>query len=215
MSSSAPPQTTTIPSIISIPISEKLTKTNYLLWRAQVLPAVHAAQLEGLITGTEKAPDQYVSVTNDDKTVSKEINPAYNAWVVWDQAVLRYVLSSLTWETLMHVSRCDTTVHAWSTLAELYSSQTWARAINTRTALATTKKHQLSVSDYYAKMCHYVDDLAASRNPLHDDELVAYLLAGLDEDFNLVFTAIVAWVDPISPSELYAQLLSFEQHTNL
>jgi hypothetical protein len=41
-------------------------------------------------------------------------------------------------------------------------------------------------------MCHYVDDLAASRNPLHDDELVTYLLAGLDEDFNLVFTAIVA-----------------------
>jgi hypothetical protein len=92
MSSSAPPQTTTIPSIISIPISEKLTKTNYLLWRAQVLSAVHAAQLEGLIAGTEKAPDQY----DNDKTVSKEINPAYNAWVVWDQAVLRYVLSSLT-----------------------------------------------------------------------------------------------------------------------
>jgi hypothetical protein len=38
MSSSAPPQTTTIPSTLSIPINEKLTKTNYPLWRAQVLP---------------------------------------------------------------------------------------------------------------------------------------------------------------------------------
>jgi hypothetical protein len=52
MSSSAPPQTTTIPSILSIPISEKQAKTNYPLWRAQVLMAIHAAQLEGLITGT-------------------------------------------------------------------------------------------------------------------------------------------------------------------
>jgi hypothetical protein len=34
--------------------------------------------------------------------------------------------------------------------------------MNTRIALATTKKHQLSISDYYDKMCHYVDDLAAS-----------------------------------------------------
>jgi hypothetical protein len=82
--------------------------------------------------------------------------------------------------------------------------------MNTRIALTTTKKHQLSISDYYAKMCHYIDDLAASGNPLRDDELVAYLLAGLDEGFNPVFTTIVAQVDPISPSELYAQLLSFE-----
>jgi hypothetical protein len=42
-----------------------------------VLSAIHAAQLECLITGTEKAPEQFISVTNDDKTVFKEINPAY------------------------------------------------------------------------------------------------------------------------------------------
>jgi hypothetical protein len=40
-------------------------------------------------------------------------------------------------------------------------------------------------------------------------------LAGLDEDFNLVFTTMVVHVDPITPNELYAQLLSFEHHTNL
>jgi hypothetical protein len=87
--------------------------------------------------------------------------------------------------------------------------------VNTRIALATTKKYQLSISDCYTKMCHYIDDLATSSAPLYDDELVTYLLAGLDEDFNPVFTTMVAQVDPISPGELYAQLLSFEQHTNL
>jgi hypothetical protein len=54
-----------------------------------------------------------------------------------------------------------------------------------------------------------------TRAPLCDDELVAYILAGLDEDYNPVFTAVVAWNDPISPSELYSQLLSFEQHVSL
>jgi hypothetical protein len=76
-SSSLPFSSTTIPSIISIPISEKLTKTNYPLWCAQVLSVIHAAQLECLITDAEKASEQFISVTNDDKTVSKEINPAY------------------------------------------------------------------------------------------------------------------------------------------
>jgi hypothetical protein len=64
-------------------------------------------------------------------------------------------------------------------------------------------------------MTQYADDLAASRSPLCDDELVAYLLAGLDEEYNSMFIVVVARVDPISPSDLYAQLLSFEQHTHL
>jgi hypothetical protein len=49
-------------------------------------------------------------------------------------------------------------------------------------------------------MCHFVDELAASGAPLRDDELIAYLLAGLDEDFNPVFTAMVSQVDPITLS---------------
>jgi hypothetical protein len=100
-------------------------------------------------------------------------------------------------------------------LADLYSSQTRARAMNTRIALATTKKNHMSVSDYYAKMTHFADDLAASDTPLRDDELVAYLLVGLDKDFNPVFTAMVTRVDPISPSELYSQVHSFVHHLNL
>jgi hypothetical protein len=60
------------------------------------------------------------------------------------------------------------------------------------------------MTDYYAKMSTFVDDLAASGTPLHDDKFVAYLLAGLDEEYNPVFTVIIAWADPISPSELYS-----------
>jgi hypothetical protein len=47
------------------------------------------------------------------------------------------------------------------------------------------------------------------------DKFVAYLLVGLDEEYNLVFTAIVAQVDPISPTDIYVQLLSFEQYMTL
>jgi hypothetical protein len=81
--------------------------------------------------------------------------------------------------------------------------------------LATTKKNQLSIFYYCAKMSQFAYELAASGTPLHDDELISYLLAGLDEEYNVVLTSVVARVDPIAPTELYIQLLSFEQHTNL
>jgi hypothetical protein len=87
--------------------------------------------------------------------------------------------------------------------------------VNTRIVLSTTKKNQLSVSGYYAKMSTYADELVASGTPLRDDEFVAYLLVSIDEEFNPVFTVVVARVDPIKPSELFSQLLSFENHTNL
>jgi hypothetical protein len=87
--------------------------------------------------------------------------------------------------------------------------------MNTRIALVNTKKNQLSVTDYYSKMTQYADELAVSGSPLRNNELIAYLLAGFDEEYNPVFTVVVARVDPISPRDLYAQFLSFEQHTHL
>jgi hypothetical protein len=100
-------------------------------------------------------------------------------------------------------------------LVDLYSSHTRARSINTRITLVTTKKLQLYVANYYSKMCHYADELTTTGAPLCDDEIVAYILAGLNEDYNVVFTAVVARTDHISPTELFAQLLSFEQHSAL
>jgi hypothetical protein len=205
---------TTTPSILAVPISEKFTKSNYPLWHAQVMLPIHAAQLEDFLTGDEKHLEKDITVMIDEKSV-KQRNPAYMAWMARDQTILGYLLSSLTCETLMHVSRCTSSAQAWRMLADLYSSQSQAHAINVRIALMMTKKLHLSVLDYYAKMCHYADELAAIGAPQHDDELVAYILAGLDEDYNPVFTAVVAWTDAITPSALYTQLLSFEQHTSL
>jgi hypothetical protein len=53
MSSSAASSTTSttaFPSILFIAASEKLTKANYPLWSAQVLPVIRAAQLDDLLT---------------------------------------------------------------------------------------------------------------------------------------------------------------------
>jgi hypothetical protein len=87
--------------------------------------------------------------------------------------------------------------------------------VNTCIALVTTKKNQLSIAEFYNKMCSLADDMASTGTPLRDDELGSYILASLDEDYNSVYSAVVSHTEPISPSELYAQLLGFEQHLQL
>jgi hypothetical protein len=183
-------------------------------WQAQVLPAIRAAQLEDLLTGRDLQPAKTILAQVDGKTVQQP-NPAYAKWVAQDQSVLRYLLSSLTREALLHVTCSTTSTDVWRTLVSLYFTQTRARSVNTRIALATTRKNQLSISDYFTKMRSYADEMASAGTALTDEELVSYILAGLDEDYNPVFTAIVARTDSVTLGDLYTQLLSFEQHLAL
>jgi hypothetical protein len=57
---------TTAPSTFFVLISRKLTKPNYLLWHAQVMPAIRAAELEGFLTDAEKALPKMI-LSKDDK----------------------------------------------------------------------------------------------------------------------------------------------------
>jgi hypothetical protein len=64
------PQSTTIPSF-SIPIIEKLSKSNYCLWQAQILSPIHVTQIEDLLLGVEKALPKTVSASSFDASSSE------------------------------------------------------------------------------------------------------------------------------------------------
>jgi hypothetical protein len=55
---------TFLPSSFSIPISEKLTKTNYRLWRSQIMPVIRSTQLEDLLTGNDRMPAKTIVILN-------------------------------------------------------------------------------------------------------------------------------------------------------
>jgi hypothetical protein len=58
-----------------VPITEKLTKTNYRIWHAQIMFIICATQLEDL-TSTDRKPVKLVSVKNGD-SVTEQPNPEY------------------------------------------------------------------------------------------------------------------------------------------
>jgi hypothetical protein len=88
-------------------------------------------------------------------------------------------------------------------------------AVNTRIALATTKKGTMSIDEYVSKMKAYADELAAAGKTLDDEELISFIITGLDLDYNPVISAALERADPISIIEFTSQLLTFEQRLNL
>jgi hypothetical protein len=71
-------------------------------------------------------------------------------------------------------------------------------------ALATASKGTSTIADYFVKMKSLADEMASAGRKLEDEELVSYILIGLDLGFNPVVSAVAACVEPITVPELYA-----------
>lgn len=110
-------------------VTIRLTKTNFLLWRAQMLPYLRSARLVGYTDGSIKAPQKYVAASSDD-SAEQVPNPAYDRrWFDQDQLVLSGILSSLSEEILQDVVEATSACEAWTALERMFSSTSRARAI--------------------------------------------------------------------------------------
>lgn len=59
------------------------------------------------------------------------------------------------------------------------------------------------------------DEMAAAEQRLSDDELIEYILTGLDFEYNVVVSVVLTRPEMTSLGELYSQLLAFETHLEL
>nr|ABB46598.2 retrotransposon protein, putative, Ty1-copia subclass, expressed [Oryza sativa Japonica Group] len=191
-------------------ILDKLTHSNFLT-------VIRGARMEGYLTGATKSPSQMVMVPTEKEggRATETMNLAYEAWLAADQQILGYLFSSLSKEILTQVVTMDTAAQAWRAITEMVSSQSRSRALNTRLALSTTRKDDLSVSNYISKMKTLADEMASAGKPLVDEELMGYVLVGLGDDYEPVVSSLVGKHEPVSIFEVYSQLLSFESRGKL
>jgi hypothetical protein len=202
-----------IPVVLQ-PMTEKLGKNNHTTWCVQVLATLHGARLDGYTTSKKKAPTTELEEKQGDQKVMVA-NPEYEDWLASDQQVFNFILASVSKVILARIATVTTTAQAWETLEEQFTSQTRACAITTCMALATSHKGSLSVAEYLAKMQGLANDMAAAGKALDDEDLVQYIMSGLDEDYDSVVNSVLARLIPITVSELAAQMISFEACVNL
>ncbi|XP_073362231.1 uncharacterized protein [Aegilops tauschii subsp. strangulata] len=147
---------------LGAPPTEKLARGNYLLWKAQVMPALRGAQ-----------------------------------------------------EILAQVIGKDSTFDLWTALTTLFAAQSQSRITNLRMAISNTKKGNMSSNAFIAKMKSLGDELAAAGRPVTDPEMVDYILAGLDRDYDPIVAAVGAIKNSITVDDLFAQIAAFDQRMEM
>jgi hypothetical protein len=207
--------TVNINPLAGLTVVEKLTKTNFASWKAQVKSAVCGAMLEDYLTGASKASDSEITVKGADGKEEKKLNPVYVLWRALNQQVLSYLLSNISPSILTQVNTSKTAAEAWRNIEGAFSSQSRARVVNVRMALSNTRKGGMTATEHYNKMKNYSDDMAVAGRRLKDDELVEYILAGLDEEFSPLVSSLITRTEPVSLEELFSHLLAFETHLEL
>jgi hypothetical protein len=98
--------------------------------------------------------------------------------------LLSFLLNFVTKEVLGQVATETLAADAWHTIVGMFSSQSRARVVHLCSKLATTHKGHATCAAYYVQMKGFADEMAAVGKRLDEEEVICYILAGFDVDFN-------------------------------
>ena len=190
-------------------ITVRLDRTNYLLWKMQVVPNIAGQGWYGFLDGSYGAPPATITEGDGAKAVTKP-NPEYALWFYTDQRVLSILVGSKTEEILGRTTASS----VWACLESMFSAQNRAGVRQMRRQLSTLKKNDLTAAAYFHKMKGFADAMAQVGSPLSDAEVIDYIVVGLGPQYESLQHSLTvlaaAGADNLSPSDFYSMLLSCE-----
>ncbi|KAH9722711.1 Disease resistance-like protein DSC1 [Citrus sinensis] len=157
----------------------KLDRSNYLLWRSQVLASIRGNRLEDFITGIKSAPEESILLAGVDGSTQRIENPEYQIWRSQDQILLSWLLSTLSEGILSLVINCESSFSVWKALEKKFGVQSEARVLQLIYELNTLKNESLSIEDYCVKMKAIADKLASAGSSITEKDLMLTILNGL------------------------------------
>lgn len=143
----------------SHPISTKLSDSNYLIWRQQVLATVRGYGLEPYLMGEQIIPPKMV-VTTESSTMSP--NPSFLVWHQQDQRLAAWLQSSLDESAMVIVVGLTTSREIWSALETNFASQSKAKIMHYKLQLQTLRKDSLTMMEYLNKIKSICDMLGSA-----------------------------------------------------
>jgi hypothetical protein len=210
-SSSSHPPTEIISTFSNIPNFSQLFKLegpNYLAWVAQFQPILRVNDLQGLIEGTDICPPQFI--TNEDNT--QTLNPAFVAWQKRDQLLLSWIICSLSPSLVSSMYGLNTSHQAWTALATRYASQSKSRISHLKRQLQNLQQGDKTCTEYLSMAKQWPDQLVAVGKPIDDDDLISFIVSGLNPLFHTFVTihSFAARDHEMSFTDFQSELLSHE-----
>ncbi|KAK0598118.1 hypothetical protein LWI29_031814 [Acer saccharum] len=147
----------------------RLDRTNYPLWLAQIVPLLRSKNLQKYVNGESSCPPAFVKDDSGKDTTT--VNPAYQEWIQHDQLVLSWINGSLSLPLLSTVARYNSAREVWVSLEERFASQNQQRVIELRSELVTTRRGDLSISDFLDKVHAIADNLSLSGSPISSNKI--------------------------------------------
>ncbi|KAL0001153.1 hypothetical protein SO802_014934 [Lithocarpus litseifolius] len=96
----------------------------------------------------------------------------------------------------------------------MFASKSRARIMQLKLELKTTKKSNLSMTDYLQKIKSLADSLAAATQPIPEPDLILHILGGLSPEYESFVTSVTTRLDDLSLEDLNAMLLNQEMRIN-
>ncbi|GAV72104.1 UBN2 domain-containing protein/UBN2_3 domain-containing protein [Cephalotus follicularis] len=193
-------------------LSIKLTKTNYLSWKTQMLPFLRGQKLYGFVNGSTPCPPSYDTST-------------YDKWQQQDNNLMSLLVGSLSDTVITTVHHATTSKEVWDTLTTTYASQSHTRILSLHLALQNIEhkpeetitqflqrahKPDETITQFLQRARHIHDELAVAGRPLSPEDFNLYVFKGLREDFKVMIPTLTARSDSITYSELHSLLISHE-----
>ena len=211
-SSSTPTSLFQLPNLAQSNFVKLDSATTYLSWLSTVVPILKSHELLGIVDGSEPCPP--ASLTNEQ---GNEIpNPAYAIWNKKDQCLLGWINMSLSEAVLSTVYGLHTSKQVWMALTNRFASQSRSHISQLKRQIQGLQQGSKSCTEYLKSAKSYADQLAAVGKPIDDEDLVSFIMSGLNPSFNSFVTAYTVATRDHSPSFIDFQddLLSHEMLLN-
>jgi hypothetical protein len=124
--------------------------------------------------------------------------------------LLSFLLNSMTKEVLRQVATEASAVGAWRAILRMFSSQSRAHVVHLCSKLSSTRKGDMNYDTYYSLMKGFMDEMVAAGKRLDDEDVICYILIGLDFEYNPFVEAFTSKTEAQTLNDLYSQLLMVE-----
>ncbi|KAL4348899.1 hypothetical protein GQ457_17G003000 [Hibiscus cannabinus] len=183
-----------------------LTRSNYLLWKQQVVLTIRGLGLEGYLDGSITTPPKMVRNSAGEQVV----NPSYLQHVKQDSSLASWLLSTVSPDILPQLVGSETAHSVWDAVTKLFSNLSTTKIMNLHCRLRSLKKGFLSMQDYTMAIKEVCDLLATCGSPITDIEHIATILNGLPVEYEPSVAAITAIKDTFSVDNVVSILIDAE-----